>query len=32
MPTPTAWPSAAQAAIDAIRSVDTVTPLYIEGD
>lgn len=26
------WPSAAQAAIDAIRSVDTGTTIYVEGD
>jgi endoglucanase len=32
MPAPTAWPHAAQAAIDAIRAVDKHTPLYIEGD
>ena len=32
MPDPTAWPEAAQAAIHAIRAVDTNTPLYVEGD
>jgi Ca2+-binding RTX toxin-like protein len=28
----TVWPSAAQAAIDAIRSVDSQTAIYVEGD
>eukprot|EP00040_Diaphanoeca_grandis_P022799 m.123178 g.123178 ORF g.123178 m.123178 type:complete len:744 (+) comp28970_c2_seq1:134-2365(+) len=32
MPTTTAWPEAAQVAINAIRKVDTTTPLYIEGN
>lgn len=32
MPSPQAWPTAAQAATNAIRGVDTTTTLYIEGD
>ncbi|MGG7507111.1 glycoside hydrolase family 5 protein [Plantibacter sp. YIM 135249] len=32
MPSPSAWPTAAQAAVDAIRLVDTTTPIYVEGD
>jgi endoglucanase len=32
MPSPTAWPDAAQAAITAIRAVDKVTAIYVEGD
>lgn len=32
MPAPSVWPQAAQAATDAIRTVDTTTTLYIEGD
>ena len=32
MPDPTAWPEAAQAAIDAIRSVDQHSPVYVEGE
>ncbi|MDD1386782.1 glycoside hydrolase family 5 protein [Curtobacterium poinsettiae] len=32
MPTSAAWPSAAQAAVDAIRAVDTATTIYVEGD
>ena len=32
MPSPTAWPSAAQAAINAIREVDSTTSIYVEGD
>jgi endoglucanase len=32
MPSPDAWPAAAQAAIDAIRTVDTSTPIIVEGD
>jgi aryl-phospho-beta-D-glucosidase BglC (GH1 family) len=32
MPSPAAWPLAAQAAVDAIRKVDTKTALYVEGD
>jgi endoglucanase len=32
MPTMTTWPSAAQAVVDAIRKIDLVTPIYIEGD
>ncbi|WP_205857481.1 glycoside hydrolase family 5 protein [Phytoactinopolyspora endophytica] len=32
MPSPDAWPDAAQAAIDAIRTVDTSTPIIVEGD
>ncbi len=32
MPSTSAWPSAAQAAIDAIRAVDTQKYIYIEGD
>lgn len=32
MPSPGAWHAAAQAAIDTIRTVDTETPLYIEGN
>lgn len=32
MPTMTTWPQAAQAAVNAIRKVDMVTPIYIEGD
>jgi hypothetical protein len=29
---PTVWPQAAQAAVDAIRSVDAATTIYVEGD
>jgi endoglucanase len=32
MPSTSAWHKAAQAAIDVIRTVDTETPLYIEGN
>lgn len=32
MPNAGAWPAAAQAAVDAIRLVDTATTIYIEGD
>ncbi len=32
MPSATAWTSAAQAAITAIRGVDTKTPIYVEGN
>ncbi len=32
MPTATAWPDAAQAAVAAIRTVDTGTTIYVEGD
>jgi autotransporter passenger strand-loop-strand repeat protein len=32
MPSATAWTSAAQAAITAIRGVDTATPIYVEGN
>ncbi len=32
MPSATAWPTAAQAAVIAIRKVDTATKLYVEGD
>jgi endoglucanase len=32
MPTPQTWPMAAQAAVDVIRRVDSVTPIYVEGD
>ncbi|GAA4029007.1 hypothetical protein GCM10022281_05140 [Sphingomonas rosea] len=32
MPTPTTWKTAAQAATDAIRSVDTSNIIYMEGD
>jgi len=32
MPTPTAWTSAAQAAITAIRAVDPATTIYVEGN
>jgi endoglucanase len=32
MPTPETWPDAAQAAVNAIRSVDMKTPIYVEGD
>jgi hypothetical protein len=32
MPSATAWPEAAQAAIDAIRLVDQTTAIYVEGD
>lgn len=32
MPSATIWPEAAQAAVDAIRQIDTTTTLYIEGD
>ena len=32
MPTPETWPDAAQAAVNAIRSVDMNTPIVVEGD
>lgn len=32
MPSKTAWPTAAQAAVDAIRAVDTDTKIYVSGD
>ncbi len=32
MPNAQAWPDAAQAAITAIRTADTQTPIYVEGD
>jgi endoglucanase len=32
MPSPQAWPQAAQQAVDAIRAVDRATPIYVEGD
>ena len=32
MPSATAWTTAAQAAITAIRTEDTVTPIYVEGN
>lgn len=32
MPNPTTWPTAAQAAVDAIRAVDTSTIIMVEGD
>jgi endoglucanase len=32
MPTVTVWPEAAQAAVHAIRKVDMVTPIFVEGD
>jgi endoglucanase len=32
MPAMTTWPGAAQAAVEAIRNVDMITPIYIEGD
>jgi hypothetical protein len=32
MPSPQAWPLAAQAAVDAIRTVDVDSTIYIEGD
>jgi endoglucanase len=32
MPSPQVWPQAAQATVDAIRKVDTDTPIYVEGD
>jgi Cellulase (glycosyl hydrolase family 5)/Ca-dependent carbohydrate-binding module xylan-binding len=32
MPTMTTWPEAAQAAVTAIRKIDMVTPIYVEGD
>ena len=32
MPTSSTWPSAAQAAVDTIRSVDPTTTIFIEGD
>jgi len=32
MPNPSAWPTAAQAAVNAIRTVDTTSTIYVEGD
>jgi aryl-phospho-beta-D-glucosidase BglC (GH1 family) len=32
MPTPQTWPNAAQAAVNAIRTVDMNTPIIVEGD
>ena len=32
MPTPQTWPTAAQAAVNAIRTVDMNTPIVVEGD
>lgn len=32
MPSLSSWPAAAQAAINAIRAVDTETPIYVEGN
>ena len=32
MPTPQTWPNAAQAAVNAIRTVDMNTPIVVEGD
>jgi endoglucanase len=32
MGSPTVWPTAAQAAVDGIRSVDKTTTIYVEGD
>ena len=32
LPSPSTWPTAAQAAVDAIRSVDMNTPIIVEGD
>ena len=32
LPSTTAWPEAAQAAVTAIRAVDTATAIYVEGD
>ena len=32
MPSPSDWPTAAQAAVDGIRTVDTTTTIYVEGD
>jgi endoglucanase len=32
MPRVTTWPKAAQAAVTAIRKVDMMTPIYVEGD
>ena len=32
MPTPQTWPTAAQAAVNAIRTVDMNTPIIVEGD
>jgi hypothetical protein len=32
MPSPTTWPAAAQAAVNAIRAVDQSTTIYVEGD
>src|SRR5205807_83972 len=32
MPTPDAWQLAAQAAVNAIRAIDTTTPIFVEGN
>jgi endoglucanase len=32
MPTANTWPAAAQAAVNAIRSADVITPIIVEGD
>ena len=32
MPSPSTWPDAAQAAVNAIRTVDMNTPIIVEGD
>ena len=32
MPSPSTWPTAAQAAVNAIRTVDMKTPIMVEGD